>query len=87
MPAVRLAGAATALSERYSMPLIPLLEAVMLEGLAVARQELDEEAYAAAWRRAGAMAPEAYIAEALAVEVGQRRLLLGCESRRCRRVD
>jgi DNA-binding NarL/FixJ family response regulator len=51
------------------MPLIPLMEAIMTEGLAVARQELDEPSYAAAWAAGRAMPTEQGIAEAQAVEV------------------
>jgi non-specific serine/threonine protein kinase len=67
--AVRLAGATAMLGESYQGRPIPLATALLEEGLAQARQELGDEAYAAAWEEGRAMSIEQSIAEALAVEV------------------
>jgi non-specific serine/threonine protein kinase len=67
--AVRLAGAATALSEAHHTPIIPLIEAALTEELSRSRRALDEVAFAAAWAEGRAQPLEAAIAEALAVEV------------------
>jgi predicted ATPase/DNA-binding NarL/FixJ family response regulator len=66
--AVRLGAAAIALQDRYHTPLIPLSEALLDEGLAIARQALDEGAYATAVEEGRAMSLDAAVAEALAVE-------------------
>ena len=67
--AVRLGGAAAALSESYGMPLIPLAEALLAEGLDMARQALDAGKYAAAWAEGRSMSLENAVAEAHTVEV------------------
>ena len=67
--AVRLGGAAAALSESYGMPLIPLAEALLAEGLDMARQALDAGKYAAAWAEGRSMSLENALAEAHTVEV------------------
>ncbi len=67
--AVRLAGAASVLSESYNGPPIPLAAALLREGLAQARQRLDEPAFATAWAEGRALSVEESIAEALAVEI------------------
>jgi non-specific serine/threonine protein kinase len=66
--AVRLAGAAQAMSEWYQAPPIPLTEALLAEGLALARPALGEAGYAAAWAEGRALSLEQSIAEALAME-------------------
>jgi predicted ATPase/DNA-binding CsgD family transcriptional regulator len=65
--AVRLGGAASALSAEYNLPLIPLAEAILTEGLDLARRALGEPAYAAAWAAGQALSREESLAEALAV--------------------
>jgi DNA-binding NarL/FixJ family response regulator len=67
--AVRLSAAAIALSALYGMPLIPLAEALLTEGLEMARQALDTGDYAAAWAEGRAMSVANALAEALTVEV------------------
>ena len=66
--AVRLGAAASALSAAYDLPLIPLAEAHLREGLDLARQALGEPAYAAAWALGEALSLEERLAEALAVQ-------------------
>jgi predicted ATPase/DNA-binding CsgD family transcriptional regulator len=66
---VRLGAAATALSALYGMPLIPLAEALLTEGLELARQELDAGDYAAAWADGRAMSVADALAEAMTIEV------------------
>jgi DNA-binding CsgD family transcriptional regulator len=70
--AVRLGGAAAAQTESSSTPLIPLFEALLTEGLEMARQALGKEAYAAAWAESKLLSVEDAVAEALAVEVAPR---------------
>jgi non-specific serine/threonine protein kinase len=67
--AVRLAGASAALRESWQTPLIPLIESVLDEGLARARQVLDPATYAAAWAEGQAMSREESLAAAVAVEI------------------
>ena len=67
--AVRLGGAAAAQTESSSTPLIPLFEALLTEGLEMARRALGEEAYAAAWAEGRLLSVEDAVAEALAIEV------------------
>ena len=67
--AVRLAGAATSLREAWHTPLIPLIERVVDEALAEARQKLDPTVYAAAWAEGQAMSLEESLAAAQAVEI------------------
>jgi non-specific serine/threonine protein kinase len=67
--AVRLAGATAVLTEAYHGPPIPLATEVLEEGLALAREALDAEAYAAAWEEGRALSTEESVAEALAVEL------------------
>ncbi len=67
--AVRLAGASANLRESWQTPLIPLIETVMDEGLARARQVLDPPIYAAAWAEGQAMSLEESLAAAVAVEI------------------
>jgi non-specific serine/threonine protein kinase len=66
--AVRLGAAATVLAESYRAPLIPLFQTLLSEGLAVARQALGEEAYAAAWAHARAMTLDEALGEGRALE-------------------
>jgi predicted ATPase/DNA-binding NarL/FixJ family response regulator len=67
--AVRLAGASAALREAWQTPLIPLIERVMDEGLARARQRLNPATYAAAWAEGHSMSLAESLAAAQAVEV------------------
>jgi DNA-binding NarL/FixJ family response regulator len=67
--AVRLGAAATALSESYQTPLIPLFELPLADGLDLARQALSDQAYQHAWSEGKAMSVDAAVAEALNVEV------------------
>jgi predicted ATPase/DNA-binding CsgD family transcriptional regulator len=67
--AVRLAGATAAVSENVHVLPIPLAEALLEEGLAVARRALSEAAFAAAWADGRAMSLDEAVAEALAVAV------------------
>jgi non-specific serine/threonine protein kinase len=67
--AVRLGAAASALSAAYNLPLIPLSEALLREGLDLARRALGEPASAAAWAEGQALSLEESLAEALAVQV------------------
>jgi DNA-binding CsgD family transcriptional regulator/tetratricopeptide (TPR) repeat protein len=67
--AVRLGAAAAALSESYGMPLIPLAEALLTEGLEMARQALDAGDYAAAWAEGRAMSIADALAEAMTIEL------------------
>ena len=67
--AVRLGAAATALSESYQTPLIPLFERPLAEGLALARRVLGEADYAQAWSEGRTMSVDEAVAEALNVEV------------------
>lgn len=66
---MRLAGASAALRESWQTPLIPLIESVVDEGLARAKQVLDPAAYAAAWGEGQAMSLEQSLAAALALKV------------------
>ncbi len=66
--AVRLGAFATAVSDSYHTPLIPLSEALLREALDVAKQRIGEAAYAAAWTEGAAMPLDQAIAEAQAVE-------------------
>jgi len=68
--AVRLAGASSALRQAWQTPLIPLIEAVVDDGLARAKAVLDPARYAAAWDEGQAMSLEESLAAARAVEVG-----------------
>jgi non-specific serine/threonine protein kinase len=67
--AVRLGAFATAVSESYHTPLIPLSEALLTEGLDTARQALGRAAHAVAWAEGTSMSLDQAVAEALAVEV------------------
>ena len=67
--AVRLGAFATAVSESYHTPLIPFSEALLTEGLDMAKQRLGQTAHAAAWTEGTAMSLDQAVAEALAVEV------------------
>ncbi|MCA1645524.1 MAG: tetratricopeptide repeat protein [Chloroflexi bacterium] len=67
--AVRLGGAAATQTESSSTPLIPLFEALLAEGLEMARRALGEEAYAAAWAEGRLLSVEDAVAEALSIEV------------------
>ena len=67
---MRLASAAALLSESYHTPIIPIMEPLLDEGLAMAKRALDETAFSTAWAEGRAMSLEESIAEALAVEVG-----------------
>jgi predicted ATPase/DNA-binding CsgD family transcriptional regulator len=67
--AVRLAGASAVLRQSWQTPLIPLIESVVDEGLARARQVLEPATYAAAWAEGQAMSLEQSLTAALAVEV------------------
>jgi predicted ATPase/DNA-binding CsgD family transcriptional regulator len=66
--AIRLAGATTVMSETYHTPPIPMAEALLTEGLALARGALDEASYATAWEQGRQLSIEESIAEALAIE-------------------
>jgi len=65
----RLGGAVTLMSESADTLPIPLTQALLNEGVQLARRKLGEAAFAAAWAEGRAMSLEAAIAEALAVEV------------------
>jgi Bacterial regulatory proteins, luxR family len=65
LQAVRLAGASARLAEYWQTPVIPLIQAVLDEGLARARQTLDPEQYPAVWAEARTMSPEQSLAVAL----------------------
>jgi non-specific serine/threonine protein kinase len=67
--AARLGGAAVALGEAHKMPLIPLIEAVLTEGMDAAKRALGDAAYAAALAEGRAMSLDEAVAEALAVDV------------------
>ncbi len=67
--AVRLGAAATALSELYQTPLIPLFEPPLAEGLELARRVLGEAVYLQTWTEGTAMSLDQAVAEALAIEV------------------
>jgi DNA-binding NarL/FixJ family response regulator len=51
------------------MPLIPLADALLTEGLEMARQALDAGDYAAAWAEGRAMSIESALSEARTIEV------------------
>ncbi len=63
--AVRLAGASAALRETWQTPLIPLIEAIVDEGLRRARQVLGEATWASEWAEGQAMSVEDAIRSAL----------------------
>jgi predicted ATPase/DNA-binding CsgD family transcriptional regulator len=65
--AVTLAGASAALREGWQTPLIPLMEEVLEEGLAAAKQALGPERYAEAWAAGQAMTLQEALATALAL--------------------
>jgi non-specific serine/threonine protein kinase len=67
--AVRLGAAASALSAAYNLPLIPLSEALLREGLDLARRALGEPAYATAWAQGEAKPLEESLADALALQI------------------
>jgi predicted ATPase/DNA-binding NarL/FixJ family response regulator len=67
--AVRLAGASASLREAWQTPLIPLIESVVDEVLARARQRLDPATYAAAWAEGQSMSLDESLAAAVAVEI------------------
>jgi DNA-binding NarL/FixJ family response regulator len=67
--AARLAGALAAQHEVHHTPLIPLSEALLEEGQAIARSALDPATYAAARAAGSALSLEESVAEALATEV------------------
>jgi non-specific serine/threonine protein kinase len=75
--AVRLGATAGAICEAYQSPLIPLFEPLLNQALDVAREALDDDAYAAAWAEGRAMALDESIAEAFAVEAGPPSRPLG----------
>jgi hypothetical protein len=53
------------MSERSHAPTVPLIEALLDEGLSLARQALGEAAFTAAWEAGRLLSPEEAIAEAL----------------------
>jgi DNA-binding CsgD family transcriptional regulator len=66
--AARLSGATAAMSESsHSVP-VPLAEVLFEQGLALARQALSKEAFAAAWAEGQALSLDEAIDEMLAVE-------------------
>jgi DNA-binding CsgD family transcriptional regulator/tetratricopeptide (TPR) repeat protein len=67
--AVRLGAAVSRLREVYDTPLIPVLEPLLVEGLALAATQLQKPEYAQAWSEGRAFSIEQTVAEALAVEV------------------
>jgi tetratricopeptide (TPR) repeat protein len=84
--AARLIGAAAVLHETSRTRAIPLTEALFAEGVELARQELGEAEFAAAWEAGRAMSTEEAVAEALAVEiapVARRTMRPGLPTLRC----
>jgi len=73
--AARLAGASSALRQSWQTPLIPLIETIVDEGLAHARQSLGDEAWAAAWAEGQAMSLEESITFALEARRAQPRTI------------
>jgi predicted ATPase/DNA-binding CsgD family transcriptional regulator len=67
--AARLGAAAAAVVDTYHTPMIPLAEPFLADGLALARQELGEAAFATAVREGQAMSADSAIAEARAIEL------------------
>jgi predicted ATPase/DNA-binding CsgD family transcriptional regulator len=67
--AVRLAGASAALREAWETPLIPLMEEVLEEGLAAAKEALGPAGYAEAWAAGQALTSQEALATALALPV------------------
>jgi predicted ATPase/class 3 adenylate cyclase len=63
--AARLAGAYAAMTQRSHTSTIPMIEALLQEGLETARRMLGEAAFTAAWEAGRALSPEEAIAEAL----------------------
>jgi DNA-binding CsgD family transcriptional regulator len=70
--AARIAGAVTLMSESADTLPIPLTEALLNEGVQLARHKLGEAAFAAAWAAGRTLSLEAVIAEALAVALAPR---------------
>jgi non-specific serine/threonine protein kinase len=66
--AVRLAGAGARIGTTIAVALIPISQRMLDEALAVARRELDGDAYARAWREGQLLSLDEAIAEALAVD-------------------
>ena len=67
--AVRLGAAAVAVCATHHTPLVPLYEALLEEGLALAGRALGPAARAGAWAGGEAMSLQEAIAESFAVEV------------------